>query len=139
MDCDARGTPAQVLMARDRTDHTESELWAEAPLADVQRNLSSTGYPPERLHLIAGRVENTIPDQAPEQIALLRLDTDWYESTAHELAHLYPRVVRGGIVIIDDYGYWRGARQAVDEFIQRCPDALFLMRIDNTGRLFLKP
>ena len=84
-------------------------------------------------------VEDTIPNQAPKEIALLRLDTDWYESTLHELEHLYPRLVSGGVLIIDDYGHWRGAREAVDEYIDKHKLKLFLTRIDYTGRLCVKP
>jgi hypothetical protein len=117
----------------------ESEYWCRAPVDDVQKAMALTGYPQDRIHLVAGRVEATIPSQAPERIALLRLDTDWYESTRHELEQLYPRVVPGGIVIIDDYGYWRGARRAVDEFMASQPEPLFLHRIDYSGRLIVKP
>jgi hypothetical protein len=72
----------------------------------------------------------------PEQIALLRLDTDWYESTRHELIHLYPKLTPGGILIIDDYGHWQGARKAVDEYLTN--SRTFLNRIDYTGRLAVK-
>jgi hypothetical protein len=68
----------------------------------------------------------------------LRLDTDWYASTKHELEHLYPRLRHGGILIIDDYGHWKGARQAVDEFIAEYELRLFLTPIDYTGRLAVK-
>ncbi|MBV1831309.1 hypothetical protein HNW77_11720 [Komagataeibacter sp. AV436] len=74
--------------------------------------------------------------QAPEKIAVLRLDTDWYESTRHELEHLYPRLVPGGVLIIDDYGYWAGARKAVDEYFSDKP--ILLNRLDNTGRIAVK-
>lgn len=138
-DLDAAGTPAARLLAHDMTPRTESRLWAEAGLDAVRQNMSATGYPAERLHFVRGKVEETIPQQAPSTIALLRLDTDWYESTRHELIHLYERVSPGGIVIIDDYGCWQGAKKAVDEFIAATPDPIFLHRIDDTGRLFLKP
>jgi hypothetical protein len=92
-----------------------------------------------KVHFVPGKVENTIPAKMPELIALLRLDTDWYESTAHELEHLYPLVASGGVVIIDDYGYWQGARQAVDEFVARSRDRILLHRLDDTGRAFVKP
>ena len=71
-------------------------------------NLESTGYPRERIHFVEGKVEDTIPATLPERMALLRLDTDWYESTRHELHHLYPLLSRHGILVIDDYGHWRG-------------------------------
>ena len=66
-----------------------------------------------------GKVEDTIPGTIPDRIALLRLDTDWYESTRHELVNLWPRLSPGGVLIVDDYGTWAGARKAVDEFLDR--------------------
>jgi hypothetical protein len=113
--------------------------WCEAPLAEVQRNLESVGYPADRIHYVKGKVEDTIPRAAPSgPIALLRLDTDWYESTRHELTHLYPRLSPGGILIIDDYGHWTGARRAVDEYFDDLPESCFLHRVDYTGRLVVK-
>ena len=75
----------------------------------------------------------------PDRIALLRLDTDWYASTKHELEHLYPRLEPGGVLIIDDYGHWPGARQAVDEYLAEHGISLLLGRIDNSGRIAVKP
>jgi hypothetical protein len=83
-------------------------------------------------------VERTLPAALPP-IALLRLDTDWYESTKHELVHLFPLLQPGGILILDDYGHWQGARQAVDEYLAQLPHSYFLHRIDYTGRLLVKP
>lgn len=123
-DLDLTGRPAQVGIAR-------------AGLELVQRNVASTGWPIERVHFVHGKVEDTIPKTIPAEIALLRLDTDWYESTRHELTYLYPRLVHGGILIIDDYGHWRGAREATDEFFRDTP--VYLHRIDYTGRLLVKP
>ena len=73
-------------------------VWAYAPLADVQANLGSTGYPSDRLHFIQGKVEDTVPAAAPTAISILRLDTDWYESTKHELEQLFPRLTPGGVL-----------------------------------------
>jgi hypothetical protein len=64
---------------------------------------------------------------------LLRLDTDWYESTKHELVHLYPRLVPNGVLIIDDYGHWKGAREAVDEYFATLKLKPLLSRLDYTG------
>jgi O-methyltransferase len=102
----------------------------------VRTTLEATGYPAERLHLVRGRVEDTLPASAPERVALLRLDTDWYESTRHELVHLYPRLSEGGVLIVDDYGHWEGARRAVDEYFEQHP--LLLARIDYTARMAIK-
>src|SRR5581483_6745934 len=100
----------------------------------VREVLGATGYPPERLHFVKGRVEDTLPAAAPPAVALLRLDTDWYESTKHELEHLYPRLATGGVLIVDDYGHWDGCRLAVDEYFTTAPP-LLLQRIDYTGRI----
>ncbi len=104
----------------------------------VRSVLGATGYPSDRLHFVAGPVEETIPGTAPDEMALLRLDTDWYESTRHELLHLFPRLAPGGVLIIDDYGHWRGARQAVDEYFSSEHPPLLLSRIDYTGRIAVK-
>lgn len=104
----------------------------------VRSLLEGTGYPPDRLHLVKGPIEETVPGVAPESLALLRLDTDWYESTRHELVHLFPRLVAGGVLIIDDYGHWQGARRAVDEYFATEHPPLLLSRIDYTGRIGVK-
>jgi hypothetical protein len=107
-------------------------------LQQVHDLLYSSGYPPSRLHFVVGPVEQTVPDKAPDEIALLRLDTDWYESTRHELVHLYPLLPAGGVLIIDDYGHWEGCRRAVDEFFSKEASPLLLTRLDYTGRLAVK-
>jgi O-methyltransferase len=105
---------------------------------DVQRTVLGTGYPAERIHFVKGPVEQTLPEHAPDQLALLRLDTDWYESTKAEMDHLYPRLVDGGVLIVDDYGHWEGARRAVEEHFDAHGGALLLSRIDYTGRIGIK-
>jgi O-methyltransferase len=104
----------------------------------VRKLLLATGYPERRLHFVRGPVEETLPDSAPPELALLRLDTDWYESTRHELEHLYPRLCPGGVLIVDDYGYWEGARRAVDEYFSGAPAPILLTRIDYTARVGVK-
>ena len=135
-DRDISGTTATRLLATE--DRATGSTWACSPLADVRATVLGTGYPAELVAFIPGRVEETIPAQAPEQIAVLRLDTDWYESTRHELEHLYPRLAVGGLLIIDDYGHWEGARRAVDEYLAATGAMLMLTRIDYTGRLAVK-
>src|SRR4051812_29813395 len=107
-------------------------------LEEVRSAVLSTGYPQEQIRFVEGKVEDTIPAQIPEQIALLRLDTDWYESTRHELLHLFPRLVRGGVLIIDDYGHWQGARKASDEYFAANNVAILLNRIDFSARIAVK-
>jgi O-methyltransferase len=132
------GTPAQAALAAANPADAWS-VWCRAPLDGVKAVMRQSGYPAERIHYVQGRVEDTVPGQAPDAIALLRLDTDWHGSVAHALEHLYPRLASGGVLIIDDYGHWRGARKATDEFIARTPGFGLLTRIDYTGRLAVKP
>jgi hypothetical protein len=132
------GTKAQdVLDTSERREELDN-YWCIGSVENVQRNMLTTGYPEGKVHLIKGKVEDTIPKHAPEKIALLRLDTDWYESTKHELEHLYPRLAPNGVLIIDDYGHWVGAKQAVDEYFAAQELKPFLSRLDYTGRLAIK-
>lgn len=133
-DVDLHGNAALDIFRKARKRDGGSD-WCAASLDEVTTAIATTGYPMDRVHLVKGRVEDTIPGQAPAKIAVLRLDTDWYESTRHELAHLYGRLERGGVLLIDDYGYWEGARKAVDEQLPH----LLLSRTDYTGRLVVKP
>jgi hypothetical protein len=112
--------------------------WCFADTEDVRRNLLSTGYPEGNIHLVEGKVEETIPLTLPSRICLLRLDTDWYESTRHELTHLYPNLVRNGVLILDDYGHWQGVQQATDEYFNQFAVKPFLQRVDYAGRIAIK-
>jgi len=113
------------------------ERWV-ATLDDVKEGFTGLGYPEERLHFVPGKVEETVPEQAPDTISILRLDTDWYESTKHELNHLYDRLSPGGVLIIDDYGTWQGSKQATDEFLDEVGDPLLLIRVAR-ARFAVKP
>jgi O-methyltransferase len=126
--------------AQESGERAWSELFSHEVFdeAAVRELLVSTGYPPERLHFARGPVEQTLPEAAPERLALLRLDTDWYESTRHELEHLWPQLSDGGVLIVDDYGHWEGARRAVDEFFATSAAPVLLSRIDYTGRIAIK-
>lgn len=125
------------LLRKNKKDE-DNTLWAYSPIENVRKNLFSVGYDQNKIHFIKGRVEDTVPAKAPAEISLLRLDTDWYESTRHELVHLFPRLTCGGIVIIDDYGHWQGSKIATDEYIRDNNIKLFLGRIDYTGRIGIK-
>lgn len=139
VDMDSSNRSAEAMLAdlrkRPFEEQSQNNIIALCPLEAVRANLASTGYPAERMHFIEGKVEDTIPEHAPSDIALLRLDTDWYQSTRHELVHLFPRLVRHGILIVDDYGHWQGARLAVDRYFKENRERIFLSRIDYTGRI----
>ncbi len=129
------GRSAAALLAANEKDKS---IWAYASLEDVRAGFELVPYPADRVHYVQGRVEDTVPAKAPDQIALLRLDTDWYESTRHELEHLYDRLVSGGVLIIDDYGWWQGSRDATVEFLHKTGERLLLVRA-GTGRIAVKP
>jgi O-methyltransferase len=135
-DISFKGDLAANLLSQSARD--SSWVWACSALDEVKRNLQATGYPVEHMFFIKGKVEETVPEHAPARVALLRLDTDWYESTYHELLHLYPRLCPGGVLIIDDYGHWAGARKAVDKYFAENKLQPLLHRIDYTGRICVK-
>lgn len=114
---------------------TDSSNWCLASEDEVKQHILSTNYPSDQFNIVKGKVEDTIPGRIPQHIALLRLDTDWYASTKHELTHLYPVLQKGGVLIIDDYGAWEGARKATDEYFG---NKVLLQRIDWTGRMLIK-
>ena len=110
---------------------------AECPYDEVRSNIfRHTHYDPSKIHFHVGDImKNTT---YPSQIAVLRLDTDFYDSTKHELETFYEYVTPGGIVMIDDYGHWQGCRKAVDEFLAHHPE-IQIHTIDYTGIYFIKP
>lgn len=113
-------------------------VWCVAGRADVEANVRSTGYPFEQFTFVEGDVAQTLRQNAPERISLLRLDTDWYESTKVELEVLYPRLSVGGVCILDDYGHWEGARKAVDEYFDNRGFRPYMHPIDYSGRVMIK-
>jgi hypothetical protein len=117
-------------------DHNE---WCYGPLDGVKEAMRSTGYPEDKIVYVKGPVEETLPARMPAgDIAILRLDTDWYSSTKHEMEQLYPKLVKDGVLILDDYGYWAGARKAADEYLAAHGHTLFLHRDDYSGATGIK-
>ena len=137
VDVHIRGVVARDRFQEKRTGADRAD-WCVATLAEVKASMSKTGYDNALVRYVKGKVEDTIPNVVPDQIAPLRLDTDWYESTRHELIHLYPRLVVGGALIIDDYFGWQGQRKAVDEWLAKHRPRLYLHRIDRSARIAIK-
>jgi O-methyltransferase len=130
-DYDLNGYSANILMEQSESVKCISTL--EEVNCNIQRHISEEQH--TRIKYVIGDIcKNTL---YPDKIAILRLDTDFYESTAFELAHFYPLVSSGGYIIIDDYGHWKGCRKAVDEFLVSHPD-IKLHTIDYTGVYFIK-
>lgn len=125
----------KIWEKKERKNYNE---WDFSPLSEVEKNMFSTGYPRNNIIFAKGKVEETIPRTIPDQIALLRLDTDWYESTCHELNCLFPLLSVNGVLIIDDYGHYAGAKEAVDKYFKKNNIPILLNRIDYTGRLGIK-
>lgn len=136
-DISFQGEKAKDLL-NSRGKNEEDVIWAYATLEDVKQNVLSTNISSDQVHFVKGKVEETIPQTIPNKISLLRLDTDWYESTYHELKYLFPKLVVGGVLIIDDYGHWEGARKAVDQYFTENNIKILLNRIDYTGRIGIK-
>lgn len=103
--------------------------------------LKKFGFKKENIHIVKGWFQDSLPRTSKEikEIALLRLDGDWYESTKICLENLYPKVVRGGYIIFDDYGCWEGCKIATDEFMEKNNIKADLVKIDSTGFYFQKP
>jgi O-methyltransferase len=125
----------RLWKANRASDHNN---WCFAPLDEVKRNFFSTGYPKEKAVFVKGDVVETLTLTAPEKIAVLRLDTDWYESTKVEMEVLFPKLTNGGVILIDDYGAWKGCKKAIDEYLSDQKIPLMLHRTDYTGRAGVK-
>ncbi len=136
-DIDFRGQDAKAILDKTKKNQ-EKNYWCYSTLEETKTNLYRTGYPQAQIKFIKGKVEDTIPGHIPDQISILRLDTDWYESTYHELQHLFPRLAKGGVLIIDDYGHWKGARKATDQYFKENNIKILLNRIDYSVRAGIK-
>ena len=110
--------------------------WCYASLEEVKKNMAMTGYPGSNIIYVKGMVEKTIPKTTPSQISILRLDTDFYESSKHELVHLFPLLSKNGVLLLDDYGAWAGQKKSTDEYFADKP--ILLNRIDVGGRIGIK-
>ena len=128
---------ADLLRSTDVGDG--NNIWCVAGRTDVEANVASTGYPTGLMTLVEGDVSETLHRTLPSEVAFLRLDTDWYESTKSCMENLYPKLVPGGVCILDDYGHWAGARRAVDEYFDKHGPRPFMHVIDYGGRVFTKP
>lgn len=134
------GILASELLRKTEDKKNKGSIWCYASLQDVKRNIGSTLYPEHLVTYVEGDVVETLSaGMHPEKIAILRLDTDWYESTKSELEMLYPKLQSGGVCIIDDYGHWAGARKAVDEYLQKNNIKVYMHQVDYSGRVFIKP
>ena len=125
-------------LRKKKVDSKKNIVLAECSLDDVTKNYKKNTKLNKNLHCIKGPVETTlkIKKNIPKKISILRLDTDWYESTKIELEILFPLLTKNGILIIDDYGYWKGAKKAVDQYFFKKPITLF--KIDFTSRFIIK-
>ena len=131
-DNDPRGQINVHEKYRSKQTGIDESDWCRAGLDDVKQNMVKTDYPFDKFIFVEGKVEDTLPNTLPDEIAILRLDTDWYESTKQELVHLFPRLVSKGVIIVDDYYSWTGSKQAVDEYLDSNNSPIFLKRVADT-------
>lgn len=122
----------------EKNNRNDYNLWCYSGIEEVRENISNNVSDHDNVKLIKGKVEDTLrlEENLPESISLLRLDTDWYESTKIELEVLYPRLSKGGVLIVDDYGMWDGCRAAVDDYFRG--SNIWLHYIDEDCRLLIK-
>ena len=137
VDISSVGNDAKKMFEETKID-ANSSRWCNVSLDEVKKAVYRTGYHVQKIHFVKGKVENSLPKNVPRNISILRLDTDWYESTRHELIHLFPLLSHGGVIIIDDYGFWKGQRKAVDEYFIQNKIKILLNRIDNAARIGIK-
>src|SRR5690606_8621815 len=89
-DVEHGGKTAKVLLSTSKKEVAES-VWCYSAIDEVKKNLSLSQLPDDQIVFVKGKVEDTISEKNHDKIALLRLDTDWYESTKHEMEYLYPK------------------------------------------------
>ncbi len=126
-----------ILSQEDKHNSNKSNFWCYASINEVKKNLDINNNL-DQINLIKGKVETTLKQKInlPNKISILRLDTDFYESTKIELEILYPLLSDKGVLIIDDYGYWKGAKKAVDEYFKN--KNVWFHYIDHDCRLLIK-
>ena len=136
IDVDYRNVPSSEMHSLFKKDKNKNS-WAYCSLEDINKNINEN-VPKHNIKLIKGIVEKTLlePKNLPDKISILRLDTDFYESTKIELEILYPKLVSGGFLIIDDYGHFKGCRKAVDEYFK--DDLPYLHYVDYSCRVIIK-
>ena len=116
------------------------EKWCLASVDDVLENFNQFAASLSNVMIVKGDVLETLgfSENIPEQIASRRLDTDWYESTKHEMQVLYPLVVSCGILMFDDYGFWGGHQKAIDEYFLERDLNPHMSYVDESCRLIIK-
>lgn len=139
---DARDTPwhnrYNTIKVWEKKSQKNYNTWCYSGINEVKNNISTEVGLKNNIKLIKGKVEDTLLQKSnvPKKISLLRLDTDWYKSTKIELDVLYPLLSKGGILLIDDYGHWKGARKATDQYFKG--RKVLMHRVDYTCRLIVK-
>jgi hypothetical protein len=117
-----------------------TNLWCYCDVETVKNTINVSKYPKEKIKFVVGDIIETLKvnTNIPNKISLLRLDTDWYESTKIEMEILYPNLVENGVLIVDDYGCWNGSKIAVDEYFKNKSITPVIKVIDDTGISLIK-
>jgi O-methyltransferase len=133
-----RGAPVgstDVVLGTPFVEPRELPSYRDAVPATIAQVVGSV----DRYRFVEGLVEVTLRETQTGDLALLRLDTDYYSSTAAEFEVLYPRLVSGGVLIVDDYGMFQGSRRATNEYFARLDRPPLLNRIDTAVWAGVKP
>ncbi len=134
----APGMDDKIASSGQHLSERKPEGWWASGIEEVKATINQSTLNQINFQFVQGPVEETLNHEVPKKLAILRLDTDWYESTMKELEVLYPLLSYGGILIIDDYGHFTGARKAVDDFFNKRDETVLLHRSDYTGRVLIK-
>lgn len=128
----------RIAVSGEPVENRDPRGWWTSSREEVEKILELSDYPRNRYRFVEGDVEETLGRQTPDRISVLRLDTDWYASTRIELEILYPKLVNGGVLLIDDFGHFTGARKAVVEYFSERNETVLYHRSDYTGRVVVK-
>ena len=125
--------PSPELYPQDSGDEHHKIDFLSVSLETVKSNFERYGLLDEQVKFLKGWFSDTLPSAPVEQIALLRLDGDMYESTMDGLTNLYPKLSIGGYIIIDDYKAVPACKPAVDDYRQSHGITESIMDIDWAG------
>lgn len=125
-------------LALDWQNNSDGEHYHDNCKAEInfaKEAMTNTGV---EFELIKGWFDSTVPQNKHEKISLLRLDADWYDSTIICLKYLFPKVVSGGIIIIDDYYVWEGCSKAIHDYLSEIKSDCRIYQMDNKVAYIIK-
>ncbi len=131
-------TPDFEKYPHDKGNDLSMNLELSVSLQQVKANFRKYELLDDNVRFIKGWFSDSLPFAPIKQLALLRLDADLYESTMTSLTNLYPKLVLGGFVIVDDYGVFDACKQAIHDYRHQNNITSELIDIDGYGKYWRK-